>query len=89
MRDQYAEAGGNQLEAVGKAFDALLLTVYRLTHRQNELLLHMDNVIVGSKFITGSEIIHLGCKWPVEALKLQRHERWKVFLFSISHAFEV
>ena len=34
----------DQLEAVGKAFDALLLTVYRLTHRQNELLLHMDNV---------------------------------------------
>ena len=34
----------DQLEAVGKAFDALLLTVYRLTHRQNELLQHMDNV---------------------------------------------
>ena len=34
----------DQLQAVGKAFDALLLTVYRLTHRQNELLQHMDNV---------------------------------------------
>ncbi|KAJ5431898.1 hypothetical protein N7445_008396 [Penicillium cf. griseofulvum] len=34
----------DQLEAVGKAFDALLLTVYQLTHRQNELLQHMDNV---------------------------------------------
>ncbi|KGO77128.1 hypothetical protein PITC_023700 [Penicillium italicum] len=34
----------DQLEAVGKAFDALLLTVYRLTHRQNELFQHMDNV---------------------------------------------
>lgn len=33
-----------QLEAVGTAFDALLLTVYRLTHRQNELFQHMDNV---------------------------------------------
>jgi hypothetical protein len=34
----------DQLEAVGTAFDALLLTVYRLTHRQNELLQHMDDV---------------------------------------------
>jgi hypothetical protein len=34
----------DQLQAVGKAFDALLLTVYRLTHRQNELFQHMDNV---------------------------------------------
>ncbi|CAI7638834.1 unnamed protein product [Penicillium glandicola] len=34
----------DQLEAVGTAFDALLLTVYQLTHRQNELLQHMDNV---------------------------------------------
>lgn len=34
----------DQVEAVGKAFDALLLTVYRLTHRQNELFQHMDNV---------------------------------------------
>lgn len=33
-----------QLDAVGKAFDALLLTVFRLTHRQNELFQHMDNV---------------------------------------------
>lgn len=34
----------DQLQAVGKAFDALLLTVYRLTHRQNELFQHMDTV---------------------------------------------
>lgn len=34
----------DKLEAVGKAFDALLLTVYRLTHRQNELFQHMDKV---------------------------------------------
>jgi hypothetical protein len=34
----------NQLQAVGKAFDALLLTVYQLTHRQNELFQHMDTV---------------------------------------------
>jgi hypothetical protein len=34
----------DQLEAVGKAFDALLLTVFRLTHRQNELFQHMDTV---------------------------------------------
>lgn len=27
----------DQLQAVGKAFDALLLTLYRLTHRHNEL----------------------------------------------------
>lgn len=33
----------DQLDAVGQAFDALLLTVYRLTHRQNELFQHMDN----------------------------------------------
>ena len=31
-------------DQLAKALDALLLTVYRLTHRQNELLLHMDNV---------------------------------------------
>ncbi|KAJ5312938.1 hypothetical protein PENANT_c018G11013 [Penicillium antarcticum] len=34
----------DQLQAVGKAFDALLLTVYRLTHRQNEMFQHMDKV---------------------------------------------
>lgn len=34
----------DQLQAVGEAFDALLLTVYRLTHRQNELLQHTENV---------------------------------------------
>lgn len=34
----------DQLEAVGKAFDVLLLTVYRLTHRQNELFQHMDTI---------------------------------------------
>ncbi|KAJ5558098.1 hypothetical protein N7535_009585 [Penicillium sp. DV-2018c] len=34
----------DQLEAVGTALDALLLTVYRLTHRQNELFQHLDDV---------------------------------------------
>ncbi|KAJ5121157.1 uncharacterized protein N7515_009118 [Penicillium bovifimosum] len=33
-----------QLEAVGTALDALLLTVYRLTHRHHELFQHMDDV---------------------------------------------
>lgn len=32
------------LEAVGVAFDALLLTVYRLTHRHNELKQHAVDV---------------------------------------------
>ena len=27
----------DQLQAVGKAFDAMLLTLYRLTHRHNDL----------------------------------------------------
>jgi hypothetical protein len=34
----------DQLQAVGKAFDALLLTAYRLTYRQNEMFQHMDKV---------------------------------------------
>ncbi|KAJ5659062.1 hypothetical protein N7507_005513 [Penicillium longicatenatum] len=34
----------NQLEAVGKAFDALLLTLYRLTNRNNELKLYTEEV---------------------------------------------
>lgn len=33
-----------QLQAVGKAFDALLLTLYRLTHRHNELKQHSEDV---------------------------------------------
>ena len=33
------------LQAVGKAFDALLLTLYRLTHRQNELKQHSEDVL--------------------------------------------
>lgn len=34
----------DQLQAVGKAFDALLLTLYRLTHRHNELKQHTEEV---------------------------------------------
>ncbi|KAJ5778608.1 hypothetical protein N7520_001854 [Penicillium odoratum] len=34
----------DQLEAVGKAFDALLLTLYRLTNRHNELKQHTEDV---------------------------------------------
>ena len=34
----------NQLEAVGKAFDALLLTLYRLTNRHNELKQYTEDV---------------------------------------------
>jgi hypothetical protein len=30
----------DQLQAAGKAFDALLLTLYRLTHRHNDLKKH-------------------------------------------------
>ncbi|KAJ5622000.1 hypothetical protein N7528_005232 [Penicillium herquei] len=33
-----------QLEAVGKAFDALLLTLYRLTNRHNDLKKHNEDV---------------------------------------------
>ncbi|KAJ6018125.1 hypothetical protein N7451_001504 [Penicillium sp. IBT 35674x] len=35
----------NQLEAVGKAFDALLLTLYRLTNRHNELKQYTEDVL--------------------------------------------
>jgi len=34
----------DQLQAVGKAFDALLLTLYRLTHRHNDLKQHTEEV---------------------------------------------
>lgn len=34
----------DQLQAVGKAFDALLLTLYRLTHRHNELKHHTEEI---------------------------------------------
>lgn len=34
----------DQLEAVGKAFDALLLTLYRLTNRHNELKNYTEDV---------------------------------------------
>lgn len=34
----------DQLQAVGKAFDALLLTLYRLTHRHNELKQHTEEI---------------------------------------------
>lgn len=33
-----------QLEAVGKAFDALLLTLYRLTNRHNDLKGHAEEM---------------------------------------------
>lgn len=33
-----------QLQAVGKAFDALLLTLYRLTNRHNDLKQHSEDV---------------------------------------------
>lgn len=34
----------DQFQAVGKAFDALLLTLYRLTHRHNELKEHSESM---------------------------------------------
>lgn len=34
----------DQLQAVGKAFDALLLTLYRLTYRHNELKQHTEEI---------------------------------------------
>lgn len=34
----------DQLQAVGKAFDALLLTLYRLTNRHNDLKHHAEDV---------------------------------------------
>lgn len=34
----------DQLVAVNRAFDSLLLTVYQLTHRQNEICQYMDEV---------------------------------------------
>lgn len=34
----------DQLQAVGKAFDALLLTLHRLTHRHNELKHHTEEI---------------------------------------------
>ncbi|KAJ5979957.1 hypothetical protein N7481_007255 [Penicillium waksmanii] len=34
----------DQLQAVGKAFDALLLTLYRLTNRHNDLKQHSEDV---------------------------------------------
>lgn len=33
-----------QLQVVGKAFDALLLTLYRLTNRHNDLKHHAEDV---------------------------------------------
>lgn len=34
----------DRLQAVGKAFDALLLTLYRLTNRHNDLKHHTEDV---------------------------------------------
>lgn len=53
----------DQLDAVGKAFDALLLTVYRLTHRQNELFQHMDNVFKEVRIILRSPSMFCFCIW--------------------------
>lgn len=42
--EAHADPQLDQLQAVGKAFDALLLTLYRLTHRHNELKQHTEEV---------------------------------------------
>ncbi|KAJ5935712.1 hypothetical protein N7466_005259 [Penicillium verhagenii] len=42
--DMQPELHLNQLEAVGKAFDALLLTLYRLTNRHNELKQYTEDI---------------------------------------------
>ncbi|KAJ5096285.1 hypothetical protein NUU61_005641 [Penicillium alfredii] len=44
LTDMQPDLHQDQLQAVGKAFDALLLTVYRLTSRNHELTEHMDEV---------------------------------------------
>ncbi|KAJ5681497.1 uncharacterized protein N7477_001437 [Penicillium maclennaniae] len=44
VEEAHADPHLDQLQAVGKAFDALLLTLYRLTHRHNELKQHTEEV---------------------------------------------
>lgn len=45
----------DQLQAVGKAFDALLLTLYRLTNRHNDLKEHAEDMFkqVNTPFFSG------------------------------------
>lgn len=42
--DLQSDSQSDQLQAVGKAFDALLLTLYRLTNRHNDLKQHAEDV---------------------------------------------
>ncbi|KAJ5109769.1 hypothetical protein N7532_002414 [Penicillium argentinense] len=42
--EELADPQSDQLQAVGKAFDALLLTLYRLTNRHNDLKQHAEEV---------------------------------------------
>ncbi|KAJ6151833.1 hypothetical protein N7470_006961 [Penicillium chermesinum] len=42
--DQQSDANSDPLQAVGKAFDALLLTIYRLTNRHNDLKQHAEEM---------------------------------------------
>lgn len=44
IEDHPSEPHQDQLQAVGKAFDALLLTLYRLTNRHNDLKQHSEDV---------------------------------------------
>ena len=49
----------DQLQAVGKAFDALLLTLYRLTHRHNDLKQYTEMA-----FKEVLPRLHLFCLFP-------------------------
>ncbi|CAI7581712.1 unnamed protein product [Penicillium pancosmium] len=44
IEDHPSDPHQDQLQAVGKAFDALLLTLYRLTNRHNDLKQHSEDV---------------------------------------------
>lgn len=44
IEDPPSDPHQDQLQAVGKAFDALLLTLYRLTNRHNDLKQHSEDV---------------------------------------------
>lgn len=56
----------DQLQAVGKAFDALLLTLYRLTHRHNELKQHTEEVF---KQVNTPFCRFVSCTFPFPHLK--------------------
>ena len=64
-----------QLEAVGKAFDALLLTLYRLTNRHNDLKGHAEEMFqqVNTPFLACLPVAHLSPlpPSPVNNLKSQ------------------